>query len=1235
MRKKLIIFGYAALSVLAVLYLSFLFILPNVVDLNKFMPMVQEIVKEQSGMNLDIKNPKLITTPLLEAGIKTDNVKITLSDNSNLFDTASIKAKVFLPSILWLTVKVSCLEVNDPKITLDINERGTQYKVVSEIEKILNANNSKAKEETETGFFNPAWIRIKVPKIKIANYKAKINDLSSGHGLTLKGDELILGYFNGKTAKLKTYAYLMSDDKVNVTANVKINTFIPKSEPVPVDLEDDKAQRIDIPFVNIVQIYQNYDLQTHINSKLTVRGTHDNKSVKMKGFFNVDNLTLKLADYRLPKCYFHSKMHGTTVNLDTNLYAAQDEHINILGKVNYHHPALDLTISGDKIHLNNILIFTKALVDSLGIKNDFGNLKGEGYILANANIKTNFKKLKSSGSIIVRNGSLKNNKIGLVITGTNADLLFDDNIFKISDTKTFIGGKPLTVSGIIDKHTCSDIKIKTDKLPISGLYRALAPADIKNAFDMKSGDVSIDAKISGKLKKSLSTLDFDLSNLKLVSNDNSLNFENGNLNVKVLYDLKEELLKGKITDTDLSIVIPTSASSVKDKNLVINFDDTNINIEPTNLLINDYSSVGIKGSVSEYSSSPCINISGSGSLSTFDLRKLCGAAAAPYLDAKGVLPVKFAVTGNDKKQSITAQVFSDGNNYITPVNFKNIAGKQCISQLKINYKGDRLNIKDTGLFTVHNQLGDDFAANMTNAEPVVKVNGTLAKLNTSIPSINLLKADIPQRLEGTVYALKRSGFNLGGRLYAFGQIAKPFVYGEIEVDNFNAPLLYTGIKKSGIKFNGRLYRLFADNINLNGSDLDFSANGIIEFNPIVKLSKMVVKSKNFNLDKVMKVSDAALKTLPQAPQNAASSSNASADIPLEVTSGRFDFGRIQTGAIVLNNTRGRLALSDNTVHITPFITNIFEGNVNGNVGVNLVTMKMDMDIKGRDINTEKALKDAANMSDAISGTTSFSMNASMKGVSYEEQMKSLKGRVSFKIKDGTLGPCGKLENMILSENIRQSKFFEAAIGGIVGGLATIDTAHFETLKGELSFKDGITYINPITSKGDVMCIHISGIFDLLKNEADMKVRGRLASMISNMLGPIAALNPINLVKATPGINVAMAKAFAIFTASVTEEEMNEIPSFGKDQFDLAATKFQIVLQGDAAKPLSMFKSFKWLAVQSDIDNAQNFTDNMPEEYLLADPDTPEAQAAAAAKAKEDAKPINRLKRKLHMGTESL
>jgi len=1235
MKKVLIITGYIAASIIALLYLSFLFILPNVIDLNQYMPMLKDIVKEESNLNLDIKNPRVITSPFLEAGIKTDAVKVTLPDGSSVLDSDGIKAKVFLPSALLLTVRVSCAEIYNPKITMDINKSGTQYKLISEIEKVLNSKKDEVKEETEEGWFNPEWIKIKVPNLKIKNYNASVNDLSSGHHLTLKGDELALGYINGKKAYLKTYAYLMSDNKTNVTANLKLNTFLPKFEKKQEDLEDDKANKIEIPFINIVQIYQNYDLQTHINSRLKIRQTHDKKSVKMKGFFNIDNLTLKLADYHLPKCYFHSKMRGTTVNLDTNLYLAKNERANIKGKINYHHPSMNLNLSGDKIYLNDVIIFSKALLDSLSIKNDFNNLKGEGFILANANIKTNFKKLKSDGKIIIRNGSLKNRNIGLVITNTNADLLFDKNTFKIKNTRTFVGGKPLVISGFIDKKTNSDLNIKTKNLPISGLYRALAPSDLKSKYDMRTGNISVDARLFGKLKKSTSTLKFDLANLKMIAKDNSLNIENGNLNINMLYNLKEDILKGRIINTNAGVRIPASKSTIRDRNLIVDFDKTNINIRPTALLINSRSSVGIKGSVADYSSSPIINITGNGTLASVDLRQFCGEAAEPYISAKGTIPVKFALTGNDKKQLITAQALSSAGNFITPVYFKDLRGKHCIAQLKVHYKGDRLNIKDTGLFITNNQFSNDLNANMHGANPVVKMHGTLAKLDTNIPSINLIKIEIPKKLSGSVYALKRSRFYLDGNMYAFGRISKPFVYGGFNITDMKIPTLLTNIKKAGIKFNTHTIHFFASGVDLNGSDIKGAASvNIDSIAPTPKLYKVHVSSKNFNLDKVMKVSDAAAKTLPSAPASS-TSKNSQADIPVEITSGQFKFNKIQTGNIILNNTKGKLTLKDNVVHIRPFSTDIFKGNSSGNIDMNLVTGKLDMNIKGSGIDTAQALKDAANMSDAISGTTSFNMKASMQGSTYEEQMKSLKGNVNFKIKNGTFGPFGKLENMILSENIRQSKFFETTIGGIVSGLATIDTAHFSELIGKMTFKDGCAIINPITSKGNVMCIHIAGKFDILKNQADMKVRGRLASMVSNMLGPIAALNPINLLKATPGINVAMAKAFSIFTVSVTPEEMKEIPSFGKNQSDLAATKFQIVLQGDASKPLSMFKSFKWLAVQSDIDNAQNFADNMPEEYLLADPTTPEAQAAAAAKAKEDAKPINRIKRKLNIGQEKL
>ena len=60
-----------------------------------------------------------------------------------------------------------------------------------------------------------------------------------------------------------------------------------------------------------------------------------------------------------------------------------------------------------------------------------------------------------------------------------------------------------------------------------------------------------------------------------------------------------------------------------------------------------------------------------------------------------------------------------------------------------------------------------------------------------------------------------------------------------------------------------------------------------------------------------------------------------------------------------------------------------------------------------------------------------------------------------------------------------------------------------------------------------------------------------------------------------------------------------MPSFAHSYVDNSATKFQIVVKGDVAKPLTLVKSFKWLATQMEFARAKEFADNLPEQ----DPDS--------------------------------
>lgn len=146
----------------------------------------------------------------------------------------------------------------------------------------------------------------------------------------------------------------------------------------------------------------------------------------------------------------------------------------------------------------------------------------------------------------------------------------------------------------------------------------------------------------------------------------------------------------------------------------------------------------------------------------------------------------------------------------------------------------------------------------------------------------------------------------------------------------------------------------------------------------------------------------------------------------------------------------------------------------------------------------------------------------------------------------------------------------------------------------MSFNDGICYINPITSLGNILSLHIFGEFDLLRNYADMKVRARMASLISNLLGPLGAINPANLINSAASLNVVTAKAFSIFCEMVPEDELATLPSFSNSYVDNAATKFQIVVRGDVAKPFTLVKSFKWLAGQTEYQTAVDYVNSLPE-----------------------------------------
>ncbi len=1189
MKKFLKITGITIISVLVLLYLAFLFVLPNALDLNKFKPDLQKIVQEQTNLKLEFDNPKISVTPLLGAGISADNIRIKLPDESELLAADNLLTRISLPHLLFLTVKVSKADIVNPVLNVDIVD-GKAFKAVSAFEEILNKKEENIEENlqsTEKPFIDPASVKIVVPAVKLINYAIFVNDLKTSEFLKLCGDEFVFGYNNGKSISVKTLAELYLNQNKNITANIDIDTFIPQQSKL--DEEDDKAQRVEIPFVNPVAMYKAYDLKTNIDSKIKVR--NKNGLIVSKGYLNVDNFTLNLAGMQLPESKLYLKTRGTKAEIDSDLFITKEEKISLLGSLRYgKKPNADLSIKSNQIHLDNVINLVRATLDSLHIKHELAPIKGEGYFIADTYLKTDFKKLKSSGKITIKDCIVKNTKQKLTLAKVNSIISLENSILEFVDTSVEIAKTLFTIKGTIDDKSVADINVNMEKMPLQNVFTMFLPSDISNSYSVNSGFINMSAFIKGELKNAAGNVNLTLNNLSLTDKVNKIHYLNNILTADFKSDFKT--FTGDINNSDFKLTM--NGATLGCEKFALSIGEKDITIPSTVLKINNATDVNISGYIKNYIKNPDFKFDASGKLRTKDLKQFLGKDLAVFISEKGNIPVAVNINGDSKKQTLTASIEANKDNYITPVNLNNVLNKDTILQAVIDFKGDRLKIKDTGFFIkTLTQDPDNPEKTIVKLDEIVGVEGTITKLNTSMPNINLIKVQMPNDLSGKICAFPQSSFKAKGNMFIFGDLAAPRIRGEFNIWDALIPELMLTMDRLSSKFESKNLDVNINELTANGSDYNISLNADLTPSANFVIKNLNVISQLTDADKLMKVSDAAMKYM--APSSAGSSSSAAqaADIPVIIQNGSIDIKTIKTGNIVLNDTTGKISLLKNIFYVNNLLTSAFKGKVRGDVSMNLVTSEIKAKLKGTGLDVEKTLLDAAAMKDTLTGTMDFDTDISLKGSTYEQQMKSLKGNVNFIMKNGQLGPFGKLENLIMAENIRENDFFKSTIGGVLNSLLSFDTSHYNALTGHLSFNNGICEINPIDSTGDIMATYIFGNFDLLKNNIDIKLRGRLGSQVSDSLGPVALLNPINLMKATPGMSFVMGKLFFLFTEVVTQAEMDQIPSLGKNISDTNATKFQVVIRGDVAKPLTLIKSFKWLALEADMEKAQEYLKTLP------------------------------------------
>lgn len=1195
MKKFLVISGYSFAAVLICLYLAFLLILPNAVNLNTYKPEVQKLVKDNTDLTLNFDKAQLVTTPFLEAGIKVKNLSIKLPDESELFSANAVKGKVFLPALLFRSVRVTCADINSPKVNLDI-VNGEKYKVAGVYEDLINRKRQQRRLNPPQNFdnatnnlpFDMSSIKIFVPALVLNNYEAVINDTSVSHKLTLKGEKLKLGYYNGKIAKLKSNAQILSDDETKITANLDINTYIPNFEIQKQEENDEEV--FALPFGNPVSAYRNYNLKSNISSKLKIRQSKNNGKIWMKGFLNIDDTTVKLSNLQLPESYFKMNAKGYMYDFDTNFFVTNEENIKLSGKINNGKaPYLDLSLKSTKVHFANLLKIAQAYLDTVQIKNDIAYMNADGYMFSNFHFKTDFENIESEGNFIIRQGKISDKNIGLLFDKINANLSFDNNIFQVRDTHLLLNNKPVNVSGSINANSIANVNINADKVPLSGLYLAFAPKNIKNLYDLKSGLLTLNVKVTGEIKDIAILCKADLE--KFLFRDKSGNFIINNTLSHFGYVNTSGTVRGKFKNIGFRLDLPAVKSVITDDIVSADIDNSKISFHNSKIKLNKNSVITFRGRVLDYLINPSVRFYADGILKDSDLKILAGDSVAPYLDSKGGIPLKANYESKKDKIKTVIQLQTDANSYITPVKIDQFADKTLLFQFLAEKSGEALKIYKSGVYIrkQNAKFRDNLESNLINSTEVVGVRAMVSNLDTT-PFINLFKITIPKELSGSICVFPKSRLLFGGHLYAFGKLSSPRISGDFGIRNLRIPELTTTVRNINVNLGNRDVKINLRDILANGSDFNINILTNWKLLSEMKLADVRVNSKSLDVDRLIKISETLNKIVPS---NSATNNSVQASVPIEILKGGFNLRKIKTGNILINNTTGRFSIFRNILYLNNLRTSPLGGNVSGDIALNLSSTELNARLSGKNFDIDKVLRDVMQMKDTLSGNLNFLADISFKGLTQEQQMKTLKGYVDFKVRDGQLGPFGKFENFLMAENIRENAFFSSTIGSVITNIVTIDTSHFNNLYGHMTFDKGFAEVTPIKSQGDVMSMYISGKVGLVDNSADLKLRGKLGSTFSDNLGPLANINPVNLVKNTPGVNVVAAKTFSVFCEAVSEDEMNALPPLREGKSDDYATKFQIVLRGDTRKPLKMIKSFKWLALDSEIESAQSFVDTIP------------------------------------------
>lgn len=1085
-------------SILGCIYLLFL-ITPFIVNpfINTYCDEISKLVKDSVGLNLTLKKIGIVTTPKLTAGIKADSINVKFPTGEELVAANKVKFKLSLLPLIIKRIEADSVSANSLNITLNVNADGK-----FQIEDFLSELNSQSSDTDNNTTQNaqplPFGLKLsnKLPDIKINEYNFKIVNTDNSKECLISGEKFtIKDFILNKKIKLSTNGEIRFLDRKQITYDIDIfNKIMPDidlndmlvTSPAETSIAEvstaNTTNSKTVSALNIIDIIDGLsklNFTSDITAHLDINGAPDN--VKLNGIFNVDNFTLTTRRKMLPKGHLHLKFKNKDIVADSNLYVREEEKTEFSGNINYgRKPLVDLQCKSN-LNFAHLLALFNHILESFNIAS-LNSISADGIFNADFRIKSDMKSVLSDGHINISERTpafIKFNDYNISIENIFADVDLSDNMLNVKNAGFSVAGHPLKIFGTVKNDSTVDMHLTASDILFKSLVALAGQTGLLKDNQIKSGLISVDASLSGKLNKLIPVADVNLSNLEILNTPSATTLQLPKTNLSILSNGNS--FEGLININGLRIVNPLAVISMSDSKIEIDAD--NINILTTYILLNN-SSMNFSGTITDYMTNKlAMNITGSGNFVSNDIKNFFPADIKKDIPAAGSIPISLVVSGNSKVQDISLKMTATPQNYAAILDVDALKGKNTVINSLLRIADDNIKLMETGIFA------DSLST------PVLTVAGNISHISSE-PKLNL-NIQLPKLITSNIPGFTGSKFSAKGDLQLLGTLNNPILKGDVVIPVINIP------------------------------DMDFTAEDLVT------------------------------------------------DINGPILSGYGTMKKLKSGGIIAENLAADFGLKNYDIFYLKNITgDAFDGTINGALAYSILSGKTALDITGKALDAEKAIQGAAGIKNALSGNLDFNAKLVLLLLDYEEMMKSLTGNLTFNVGNGTFGNIGRFDTFIGAQNVTSNKVLSGAVESASRSETIKQTAKFESIKGEMTFKNGWADISSITVNGPYTSYYVHGRYNLLNGTTNVIILGRLASNVVALLGPLGELSVDKLTSYLPKFGMLTSSIIRAMTTNPETENVAMIPPL--TIADENYKDFKVEFNGGIDSSSSV-KSFKWLA----------------------------------------------------------